>query len=140
MWKQETTPPHWTSCPFFFSRVFLRQDTYISRLKNSQNLRFYVPSGKAIEVSPKLFFKTRNCSLWDIQFPKSTKNLVVNFNLLPLLSVLVPPRIANSATATLCISHIHHIESKTTTTSPTETRQHFIQNSKIRNERDPSQA
>lgn len=66
-----------------------------------------VPGGKSIEMGPKLIFKTRKRSFWNIQFPETTKNPVVNFNFQRLLSTIIPPRTLSSATATLCVSHTH---------------------------------
>lgn len=65
-----------------------------------------VPSGKTIEMRPKIILKTGSHNLRNIQFPKSTKNFEVNFNLLFLLSILIPFRTDSFDIATtLCVSH-----------------------------------
>lgn len=65
-----------------------------------------VPGRQAIEMSPKLIIKTWLASLFILRLLKTTKNFMINLNLLFPFRNLRRHWIQSSATATLSVIHV----------------------------------
>ena len=80
------------------------------RYRAERKSKVEVPSGKAIEVSPKLIVEARQNSLVVFGILEATKNLIVNLELQPLLPSLGlrrRRRVVHSTAAALVVLHHH---------------------------------